>query len=52
MSANGTYFARVKLRGKDIKHTLETKHLPTTRRKLKDSRRSSTEPILQPGGSR
>jgi hypothetical protein len=33
---SGTYFARVKLRGKEIKQTLETKNLATARRKLKD----------------
>jgi integrase len=37
--SSGTYFARVKLRGKEIKQTLETKHLPTARRKLKDFKR-------------
>jgi integrase len=34
--SSGTYFARVKLRGKEIKRTLETKNLPVARRKLKD----------------
>ncbi|HEY5706076.1 MAG TPA: tyrosine-type recombinase/integrase [Terrimicrobiaceae bacterium] len=34
--ASGTYFARVKLRGKEIKQTLETKNLTVARRKLKD----------------
>ena len=37
--SSGTYFARVKLRGKEIKQTLATKHLPTARRKLKDFKR-------------
>jgi hypothetical protein len=31
-----TYFARVKLRGKEIKQSLETNNLPVARRKLKD----------------
>ena len=31
-----TYFARVKLRGKEIKQSLETNNLPMARRKLKD----------------
>jgi integrase len=34
--SSGTYFARVKLRGKEIKQSLETKNLATARRKLKD----------------
>ena len=34
--SSGTYFARVKLRGKEIKQTLKTKNLATARRKLKD----------------
>ena len=37
--SSGTYFARVKLRGKEIKQTLETKNLATARRKLKDFKR-------------
>src|SRR4029077_11402677 len=34
--SSGTYFARVKLRGKEIKQSLETNKLPVARRKLKD----------------
>ena len=34
--SSGTYFARVKLRGKEIKQSLETNNLPVARRKLKD----------------
>jgi hypothetical protein len=34
--SSGTYFARVKLRGKEIKQSLETTNLATARRKLKD----------------
>ena len=37
--SSGTYFARVKLRGKEIKQTLKTKNLATARRKLKDFKR-------------
>ena len=37
--SSGTYFARVKLRGKEIKRTLRTTNLPTARRKLKDFKR-------------
>ena len=36
---SGTYFARVKLRGKEIKKTLDTKNLATARRKLRDFKR-------------
>ena len=34
--SSGTYFARVKIRGKEIKQTLETDNLPIARRKLKE----------------
>jgi hypothetical protein len=37
--SSGTYFARVKLLGKEIKQTLEAKNLATARRKLKDFKR-------------
>jgi integrase len=37
--ASGTYFARVKLRGKEIKRTLGTSNLLIARRKLKDFKR-------------
>ncbi len=35
-TTSGTYFARVKLRGKEIKQSLETNNLAVARRKLKD----------------
>ena len=34
--SSGTYYALVKVRGKQIKNSLETKNLPEARRKLKD----------------
>jgi integrase len=34
--SSGTYFARVKVRGKEIRQSLETNNLPVARRKLKD----------------
>ena len=38
---SGTYFARVKVRGKEIKRSLETTNLREARRKLKDLRISA-----------
>jgi len=37
--SSGTYYALVKIRGKQIKKSLKTKDLQTARRKLKDKRR-------------
>lgn len=47
--ASWTYFARVKLRGKEIKQTLETKNLATARRKLKDFKAKLDRTDTQPG---
>ena len=47
--SSGTYFARVKLRGKEIKQILETNNLAAARRKLKDfkSKLDRTDPRLR-----
>ena len=37
--SSGTYFARVKHRGKEVRRTLDTKNLAVARRKLKDFKR-------------
>lgn len=36
--SSGTYYALVKVRGKQIKKSLKTKHLPEAKRKLRDKR--------------
>jgi len=41
--SSGTYFAILKVRGKQIKKTLKTQSLPEARRKLKDFKASATQ---------